>query len=438
MENKKIDELESYFKKFSDVPKEVILKEDLLRLGLRFSKTALDAAEGCRFKSYRLFTYDKVTHDDVGTGVLKTPEDLQLKGGPYDIRRTVISVRLSQESPYIVDVIDNKPVIAVGGVPIAEVKYPKKPDYYSKVFDDGTIYSEVGPLTSGGQKAFFTVYRICQFWGAKEECKFCDINQNVRQAKKYGMAYVESKAYKNVEQVAEVAAEIFLKEKNFGDVRPIGYTITGGAIIESVAGKKEDDFYLQYVQAIKAKIGHRWPCTLQTGPKDGETYKRYKAAGVDCVDANIEVWGKDLFRVICPGKDKYVGWDEWIKRVVDSVDIFGEGNVCPNLVPGVEMAEQYGFKDVHSALRSTIEGLEYLMSRGVVVRFNQWNISPLSALAGNPPIPLEYFIRLDQAWCEIWTKYNLPLPRSLGQIGPGAATWFNSAVLDMDPGACRG
>jgi len=123
---------------------------------------------------------------------------------------------------------------------------------------------------------------------------------------------------------------------------------------------------------------------------------------------------------------------------VDSVDIFGEGNVCPNLVPGVEMAQPYGFKDIASALKSTTEGLEYLMSRGVVVRLNQWNISPLSALAGNPAIPLEYFIRLDQAWCEIWTKYNLPLPRSLGQIGPGAANWFNSAMLDMDPGACRG
>ena len=37
---------------------------------------------------------------------------------------------------------------------------------------------------------------------------------------------------------------------------------------------------------------------------------------------------------------------------------------------------------------------------------------------------------------EIWTKYNLPLPRALGQIGPGAASWFNSAMLDMDPGSC--
>jgi len=436
MKSTTIDEIESYFVKFPDVPKEVILKEDLLRMGLRFSKAALEAAEGCRYKSYRLFTYDKVRHEDTGLEILKAPEDLQLRGGPYNLRRIIVSVRLSNESPYLVDIVDNKPKVVVDNEPIAEVKYPIKPDYYSKAFNNGTMYSEVGPLTTGGQKVFFTVYRVCQFWGDKEECKFCDINKNVRQARRYGKAYVESKTYKNVEQVAEVAAEIFLREKNFGDIRPIGYTISGGAITGSVAGMNEDDFYLQYVTAVKDKIGDRWPCALQTVAKDKETYKRYKAAGVDCVDANIEVWDKNLFKVICPGKEKYVGWDEWIKRVIDSVDIFGEGNVCPNLLPGLEMAQPYGFKDINAAIKSMEGGLEYLMARGVTVRLNQWNISPFSALAGNPLLPLEYFIRLDQAWCDIWTKYNLPLPRALGQIGPGAASWFNSAMLDMDPGSC--
>ncbi|MFC1816399.1 hypothetical protein ACFL0M_10785 [Thermodesulfobacteriota bacterium] len=103
MNSKRIGELELHFKKFSDVPKEVIVKEDVLRLGLRFTEAALKAGEGCRYKSYRLFTYDKVKHEDLKVKhedlkvkqILKAPEDIRFKGGPYDLRRIVVSVRLS-------------------------------------------------------------------------------------------------------------------------------------------------------------------------------------------------------------------------------------------------------------------------------------------------------------------------------------------------------
>ena len=73
--------------------------------------------------------------------------------------------------------------------------------------------------------------------------------------------------------------------------------------------------------------------------------------------SNFEVWGKELFKAVCPGKNKLVGWDEWVKRVVKSVDVFGEGNVNPNFVAGVEMAKPFGFTDVDAAVKSTSEGL---------------------------------------------------------------------------------
>ena len=49
--------LESYFKKYPDVPKETILKQHLLSLGHWFSDAALRATAGALVKSYRLFSY---------------------------------------------------------------------------------------------------------------------------------------------------------------------------------------------------------------------------------------------------------------------------------------------------------------------------------------------------------------------------------------------
>ena len=45
--------LETYFKKYPDVPKETILKQHLLSLGHWFSDAALEAAAGALVKSYR-------------------------------------------------------------------------------------------------------------------------------------------------------------------------------------------------------------------------------------------------------------------------------------------------------------------------------------------------------------------------------------------------
>ena len=52
--------VESYAKKYPDIPKEVILKEDLLRLGLNITKDAMELSKGCREQAYYLFSYGGV------------------------------------------------------------------------------------------------------------------------------------------------------------------------------------------------------------------------------------------------------------------------------------------------------------------------------------------------------------------------------------------
>ena len=53
-----LDQLENYFHSYSDLPREIILKHDRLRVGHWFTDAALELASQALVKSYRLFSYD--------------------------------------------------------------------------------------------------------------------------------------------------------------------------------------------------------------------------------------------------------------------------------------------------------------------------------------------------------------------------------------------
>src|SRR5581483_11061202 len=117
---------------------------------------ALEASAGALVKSYRLFSYDLVPMSELKRGEhRRVPEHFVLINGPHAMRPVAIQTSLSPYSPYLIDVVDGR--------------IPKTPDYYFKSLPDGTPYHEIVAFGS-----FITIFRNCQYWGAKEECKFCD------------------------------------------------------------------------------------------------------------------------------------------------------------------------------------------------------------------------------------------------------------------------
>ena len=76
----------------------------------------------------------------------------------------------------------------------------------------------------------------------------------------------------------------------------------------------------------------------------------YDQTGVTSYCPNIEVWDAAIFKELCPGKEKWVGHAEWVRRTLDAVEIFGKGQVCTQVVGGVEMAARNGFASVDQAL----------------------------------------------------------------------------------------
>src|SRR5205814_1420134 len=128
---------------------------------------------------------------------------------------------------------------------------PPMPEYYRHTLANGKTVMETAPTIEWGYLIYLTVLRLCQYFGAHEECGFCDINHNWRQHKKAGRPYT---GVKPVEDVLE-ALELIVRHD---EGATHAYTLTGGSVTSTVDGLAEADFYGRYAQAIEERFPGRW------------------------------------------------------------------------------------------------------------------------------------------------------------------------------------
>jgi hypothetical protein len=210
------------------------------------------------------------------------------------------------------------------------------------------------------------------------------------------------------------------------------YTITGGSITSQLQGQGEVEFYCRYVEEIEKRFPGRWISKVVVQAHEADDAQRLKDAGAQIYHPNYEIWDEKLFALLCPGKNRHVGRDTWIRRILDSRKVFGETNVIPNFVAGVEMSRPHGYRRVEDALASTGAGLEFFMSQGVVPRFTTWCPEPLSVLGKDQgPAPLEYHLGLLRVWRDTHKKHGLPAPPGYGEPGVGKAVFSVSAFMDV-------
>src|SRR3954451_7894196 len=119
--------------RFPHIPREAVLKEDLLRTGFAFDESALtDNLDGeIKPKSYFIFSFDQKPLAELGEAARRRPpEEVALTGGPYELRRTLGAGRVTPGSPSRV------PRTEAGGLslflderPVADVGLPPMPEY---------------------------------------------------------------------------------------------------------------------------------------------------------------------------------------------------------------------------------------------------------------------------------------------------------------------
>ncbi|PJZ42825.1 radical SAM protein [Leptospira kmetyi] len=424
-QNSTIPLLEEMERKYKSIPMEAIVKQDILRQGIHFLKEAFEVSGEYKTKDYFIFSFDHIPLSELGEGAdVKAPEEIKVSGGHFGLLPTVISTRNNPNSPYKVKKSpDGKPSLYLGETFLGNVEFPPLPAWYRHKTKNGKIPGEIAPVIEWGYLIYLTVFRNCQYFGKEEECAYCDINHNYRQQKNAGRPYT---GVKDIEDILEVLSWIDAED----DIAKV-YTITGGSVITSLKKKNEIDFYLDYAQAIESKFPGRWMGKIVSQAWEIEDCQKFKDAGIQVYHPNYEVWDKNLFQKICPGKEAYIGRDNWIRRVVDSAEVFGPSYVIPNFVGGVELSKPYGFATVAEAIASTGEGLDFFMSKGIMPRFTAWCPEPYTTLGTQAGPPLEYFCELLTVWKATFEKYNLPVPPGYGEPGPGKAVFSVSAFMDV-------
>src|SRR3954471_14049402 len=115
------------------MPPEAVLKEDLLRTGMAFDVSALtdNLDGGVKPKSYFIFSFDQKPLTELGAAATqRPPEEIALTGGPWELRRTIVSVRVNPDSPYRASAGEDGPrrppgCGAGGGGPAAPARRPR-------------------------------------------------------------------------------------------------------------------------------------------------------------------------------------------------------------------------------------------------------------------------------------------------------------------------
>jgi hypothetical protein len=419
--------IEQLSRHYPDMPVEAIFKEDLLRRGMGWSPQALEVAAGYKRKAYFIFSFDMVPISGMDQGEnVKAPEEIRLTGGVFNFKPVIVSVRLNPDSPYRVESESGDLVLKLDGNAVARVELQQSPAYYDRRISNGKPITDIAPTIEWGYLLYLTVFRLCQYFGAQEECRYCDINENYRQQKRSGRPYTPVKSVAEILEALEIVAATDNESK--------AYTVTGGSVTSKLEEMSEVDFYAQYPEAIEKRFPGRWISKVVVQALRKDEAQKLRDVGVQIYHPNFEIWDERLFDILCAGKARYIGRKEWLRRILDAASVFGPERVIPNFVAGVEMSKPAGFATVEEAIASTQEGLDFFMSHGITPRFTTWCVEPLSALGKEPQnVPLEYHVRLLRIYRDTMAKYSLAAPPGYGTPGLGNAVFSVSSFMDVLP-----
>lgn len=200
-------------------------------------------------------------------------------------------------SPYILFRERDRLVIRRDGdrEPIATVEAAPKPTWYDRKTSSGKPMRHIGSL----QGTYLGIYptKVCEYWleKPKSNCKFCSVGLNLG---------VDDADEKSVDEVIEtvVAAR---------DESGITY-------VDFNTGHYEGDTYLDslepYIQRVKEETGLL--VGVQTPPHhDLSRYATLKAMGVNRVSFCFEIWDRERFQEVCPGKHREYGLDRYLGAV---------------------------------------------------------------------------------------------------------------------------
>lgn len=257
-----------------------LLKLDLYCRGVRVDSSCLVEEDGGR----RILR----TRAGLGSGI-----ELVLPGGLWT--NVPVTESFAKDSPYSLHRRGRRYWLDHDAREVTEVQLAPRPEWYDRKTASGKVMTRVGTL----QGTYLGVYpaKVCEYWTetAKVNCKFCSVGLNLG---------VDDADEKSVDEVMEVVRAARAE--------------SGITYIDFNTGHYTGDTYLDilepYVRRIKAELGLL--VGVQTPPHhDLRRYDALRAMGVNRVSFCFEIWDREIFKDVCPGKHREYGLDRYLDAI---------------------------------------------------------------------------------------------------------------------------
>jgi hypothetical protein len=261
-------------------------------------------------------------------------------------RESIVKVVFNPKSPYLLTADSEKCFILRknSNTLICEVRL---------CMEEEALKSEICgyPLSDflaiiGKDRLSVLLYIGCQNWLTGNQCKFCNLFALSRSQNKIvpNVCDVYEKFSGNLDEwwesvktnyyrcLKESLRRIMLSAKlaphihlcfMAGNVHDISFqwkiAIELGEAISGVVRLSECDSYLNIMPTTNV-----------------EMLEKARQAGFKKVQLNLEVFGRDTYRKICPGKARTISYDDFKNSLKSSASVFGAGNARTNIVFGIQ------------------------------------------------------------------------------------------------------
>lgn len=216
-----------------------------------------------------------------------------------------------------------------------------RPGWYDRETSTGKPMTRIGTL----QGTYLGIYqaKVCEYWTEKPErvnCKFCSVGLNL------GVDDTDDKSVDEVMEVIRTAR------------RESGITY-----VDFNTGHYDGDTYLDilepFIVRIKEELGLL--VGVQTPPhRDLSRYDHLRQIGVNRVSFCFEIFDRDRFEEICPGKHREYGLDHYLEAVRHCATLGAKG---PRDEPWVSNGEIIaGLEPPESSIRA----IDWITSVGAI------------------------------------------------------------------------
>ncbi|MGX8709009.1 MAG: radical SAM protein [bacterium] len=384
--------LQEVIKKYPDVSPFVILKTDVQRRGVDFTQRAIDAVDPDRDAVVYRGIYSEKND--------RIPNGLILRDGTTILADRVVSSSgfNGGRDPYLIDIVDGKAVLTDEGKVIEEVGYWPKPDYFDKVTSSGKPMWQV--LVARPQRMDINLYQNCDFWkDTGMGCKFCPIAATYSKTKKVKCEHLD------YQDVAEAVAEALKQPGRFRMIQLCSGSLLGGEELLD----DEIDQYITMLKLLEKNFSHKKVMTqlISTAHNERQLRRLHEETILTGYTADIEVLDEEIFNWICPGKAKYIGYQEWKRRLYQAAEIFGPGAVNTGIVSGVELVKPNGFRSEEEALEKGLAEAEELARHGVGVAQTVYRVAEGSYFQKQKAASLDYLTAFAKGLDTLQRKYRL-------------------------------